>query len=245
MIIINFQPQIEQEHKDFSIEELKDTLNNLKSAFDREISEIKTESNNLTLMSFSSENKTVNDFVTNDDWNTINSRLFWAIQTYLDFHKTAKSVLSDLHSFLYKLNPLWDASAAAGDFFGALEESGKTGIQPIDTGILAGKTIFTALGLLKRSEEFLNYSCDFIIHIFNGIMEVSKNKNIEELQNALRIAKDTLNNIDYNWWDYFSVLIARDKVKKSYDTVHGVYQKAYTLYSDYLREDYWGSSSWY
>lgn len=245
MIIINSQPQIEQDNKNFSIEELKNTLNNLKSIFDKEIAEIKTESNNSTLMSFSSENKTVNDFVTNDDWNTINHRLFWAIQTYLDFHKTAKNVLSDLHSFLYKLNPLWDASAAAGDFFDTLNESGQTGIQPIDTGIFAGKTIFTALGLLKRSEEFLNYSCDFIIHIFNGIMEVSKNKNIEELQNALRIAKDTLNNINYNWWDYFSVLTARDKVRRSFDTIHGIYQKAHTLYNDYLREDYWGSSSWY
>ncbi|WP_434337073.1 hypothetical protein [Mesomycoplasma conjunctivae] len=245
MIIVNSQPQIEQNNKNFSIEVLKNTLNNLKSIFDKEITEIKTESNNSTLMSFSSKNKTVNDFVTNDDWNTINRRLFWAIQTYLDFHKTAKNILSDLHSFLYKLNPLWDASAAVGDFFDALYESGQTGIKPFDTGILAGKTIFTALGLLKRSEKFLNYSSDFIIHIFKEIMEVSKNKNIEELQNTLIFAKDILNNINYNLWDYFSVLIARNKVEGSFNIIHGIYQKAHTLYNDYLREDYWGSSSWY
>ena len=46
MIIINSQPQIEQDNKNFSIEELKNTLNNLKSIFDKEIAEIKTESNN-------------------------------------------------------------------------------------------------------------------------------------------------------------------------------------------------------
>lgn len=60
-------------------------------------------------------------------------------------------------------------------------------------------------------------------------MEVSKTKNIEELQYALRIAKDTLNNINYNWWDYFYVLTARDKVRRSSDIIHGISKSAHTL----------------
>ncbi|WP_373440366.1 hypothetical protein [Metamycoplasma equirhinis] len=189
-------------------------------------------------------NKNIDDFMYQEDWNLIDNKIYWFIKTFFDFHSKTRSVLSKLKKFLHTLNPAWDASAAISEYLSALSENGQTGFTIFDDAVLVGKTVFQILGLLKQEQEKLNYSKDFIIEIFENIYDVSKKKNIVPLRVCLETAQETLEKMDWNFKILITLAVAKRKVKIVLDYVMNKYLIARERFDNYLRSIYWGSS-WY
>lgn len=200
--------------------------------------------NNINLFSDTMYHININDFINEKEWNEINEKIYSHIETFFHFHTTVSSFLFDLKSFLYNLNPAWDAFGAISEFLSAYRDSGGTGNQYIDGTVAIGEVVSTFLSFLHQNEKNLEYSKQFILNIFSIILETTKLKNIEKLNEVLKVSNEILNKMEYKYYNFFSLWVSQKKVDKTYKVVNKFFLLAKNRYETHLRTSAWDGDNY-
>lgn len=256
MIMTYIQSQTINESQ--NADQFKKTLDNLLAIFNTEIDSItkkrdlfvsgiditNTKYNIQSSYLASSNDKSINDFVTGDDWEEIDHRVYWSIQSFLDFHKTVIDTTDTIINFLHDNKDLWEKAGTVGELLGLVRESGRTGIPQLDGVIDIGYAVLTLVGKIEVEKRTWEYSKQFVINIFDQLVKIVKSKDITIIKKSFEIAKNTLDAMKIRWSNFLSLVASRSKVNYTLKLINDIYDRAQIEYDNYIRESFWGDG-WY
>ncbi|MDD1359550.1 hypothetical protein [Metamycoplasma hyosynoviae] len=227
-----------------SFEKFKEKIDALKAKFDKKINQLfdattltKEKEIRIQTASIGSTSANVNDFVTEEEWKSIDHNIYKYITTFYNFHSVVRSTLTKIKEFLQTIDPLLEFG---DNLSNVLSEMNPTGIPLFDTTVLVGKTVGAVLAALRVDNKKFEYSKEFILDILEKIIKAKNTKNIEILKSTLWEAKRILDEQTLSFSILLTLPIARRKVNICLNEVINIYRLAFNRYEEYLRNNVWG-----